>query len=855
MRLKGFVTFALGAVSGSNPGDEGSYSEIDINENIRISEKLIEGDLKGPRHKSEINYNAKTFSGSPQLPQPKSALRDLWFRWPHSVNYVAIPFEMEDYMPTITRGISQDASTNYKLRTCVDLKPWEGEDQYIRIFQGGGCYSYLGWSYYSQQVLSIGSRCNSQVGTFQHEFMHALGLFHEQSRPDRDTYVYINLTDVSPGTEGNFNKYDFDLVSIEDVPYDYESVMHYSATGFVQTPGGTSIDPYIPYFSKVIGQRKDFSRNDIAKINRMYKCAGPLLNSFFCEFTEMNIGGFVNQPIDDEELAKEENRLDWKQYDIKRASVVGDTSANKLDDTNGELREDPLVFPDSDHSDGRAGFGRYMVLNGSAYADVNNAGRNGLLESRQFETRAGSQCLEVWTNIEGENSFVDVEVWESDNVYGDVVGRFPLHTYRVDTSLTGRSKLWNINRWTINAPKRFKILIRGTLGSNDDIIAIDDVSLLDRPCESHRWAIHDFEQLYAEKKKGEYVESPMMEASTGHKFVLRFYPRGHPNRDNEDYASLFLHLHSDSNDIEGLQWPWLDQYMKFIAQDQVSDVLFRMDQNRIRTTGFQDENPERWGKVTDPDENGVSIANGTIGYETFLPTFDIFESSYSYIKHDTIMIMLDVRDLSQLDTTSKLSQCTDEDEDPTKESGRCPGMGRACMNVDDTYRCTCHYPFVEQGDGSCLCPPGYEFNPDAEEMEAERLTCFSLCDFADTNPCSEDEVCEQTSSGVTCIAEDQPTRSATLVQNRAKADVDPEILENFEADDVSTSEAGGVGFTKFELGISIAVAVLGTMLVVLVCYMVMQYKRMQRIKRMTQMTMQQIQRFPPAYKNESFREL
>ena len=57
----------------------------------------------------------------------------------------------------------------------------------------------------------------------------------------------------------------------------------------------------------MIGQRKDFSRNDVAKINRMYQCSEPLINHFFCEFTEENIGGFVNQPIDDKDLAKEEN--------------------------------------------------------------------------------------------------------------------------------------------------------------------------------------------------------------------------------------------------------------------------------------------------------------------------------------------------------------------------------------------------------------------------------------------------------------------------------------------------------------------------------------------------------------------
>ena len=93
----------------------------------------------------------------------------------------------------------------------------------------------------------------------------------------------------------------------------------------------------------------------------------------------------------------------------------------------------------------------------------------------------------------------------------------------------------------------------------------------------------------------------MMTASTGHKFVLRFYPKGHPNRKDEAYASLFLHLHESSNSIQDLEWPWDKQFLKYVAQDQVSDVMFRMDQNRIRATEANltnDHGP--WYKVSDP---------------------------------------------------------------------------------------------------------------------------------------------------------------------------------------------------------------------------------------------------------------
>ena len=76
------------------------------------------------------------------------------------------------------------------------------------------------------------------------------------------------------------------------------------------------------------------------------------------------------------------------------------SSANDLDDCGDcKLRDTPLIFPESDHSDGRDFTGRYMVLNGSAYDAVDNTGRFGVMESRRFDTMVAEQCLEVWTNI------------------------------------------------------------------------------------------------------------------------------------------------------------------------------------------------------------------------------------------------------------------------------------------------------------------------------------------------------------------------------------------------------------------------------------------------------------------------
>jgi meprin B len=72
-----------------------------------------------------------------------------------------------------------------------------------------------------QQVLNLADEC-LDTPTIEHEFLHAIGVFHEQNRPDRKKYVTIIKGNIIAKYQPNFDKFNLDTYG---TPYDYKSVI------------------------------------------------------------------------------------------------------------------------------------------------------------------------------------------------------------------------------------------------------------------------------------------------------------------------------------------------------------------------------------------------------------------------------------------------------------------------------------------------------------------------------------------------------------------------------------------------------------------------------------------------------
>ena len=262
------------------------------------------------------------------------------FRWPNAT----VPFDIDSAMPDQQRVT--DAIAHWEANTPLRfVRRSAGTTDFVMFQSGSGCSSQVGRRG-GQQAVTLGQGCGT--GNAIHEIGHTIGLWHEQSREDRDTFVRIVFANIDPSLQHNFTQH---ITDGDDLgAYDYGSIMHYPETAFSNNgqPTIIALQPLPP--GVILGQRAALSVGDIAGVLILYP--RPVVT--IKEVSKDPVKDIIKEPTRDtiKEVRKDINKEIIKEpiHDtIKEAhkdpiqDTVKEAGKDPIQDTVKEVRGDPTL--------------------------------------------------------------------------------------------------------------------------------------------------------------------------------------------------------------------------------------------------------------------------------------------------------------------------------------------------------------------------------------------------------------------------------------------------------------------------------------------------------------------------------
>ncbi|XDV40203.1 hypothetical protein PO909_009330, partial [Leuciscus waleckii] len=505
----------------------------------------------------DINKGLNLREGDIMVHKQRSAILGNEYRWD-----IPVPYELNVNLGMNYKGVILRAFEQFRLKSCIDFKPRAAEDFYISVESLEGCWSYVGRTFPGRQTLSIGNGCGIKA-IVEHEFLHALGFWHEQSRYDRDDYLTIKFENIIKGYERNFDKYSENVTTTQGTPYDYYSVMHYDKNAFSNGNGSTIITK-LPEFQDVIGQRLDISEYDAIELNKLYKCNSSISFLDQCSF-------------DDESLCQ--MSVCSAVYGWQRVKSV--SGINVTDHTYLSKEQNETSFFMHFSTEGR------------------KEGDTARMESKTMTPKRDCkvQCLQFYYYHSGNESD-QLNIWireyqnEADN-------RGTLRLMDQITELPGN--YWKLHHVSLNANKTFQVVFEARKGAGNSSggFSLDDINISETECP-HTWQIKDFSI-----RESSTHYSPLYYSSDGYRFQAALL-----NQNN--YLFMYVSLVSGAYDDQ-LQWPCPWRQITFQMLDQNPHMQKRMSLEQSITTDPALAFPNGIYYWDNPGKNGTRV---TIGSET-----------------------------------------------------------------------------------------------------------------------------------------------------------------------------------------------------------------------------------------------